>query len=58
MNKIKNNKMVIVLIIVGVVFIGIALARFLSPEDDWMCNKGLWVKHGNPSAPMPTTPCN
>ena len=58
MNKIKNNKMAIALIIIGVVFIGFALAKFSSSEDDWICDKGVWVKHGNPSVPMPTTPCN
>lgn len=58
MNKIKSNKVAIILIIVGIVFIGVALARFMSPEDDWICSKGTWIKHGNPSAPMPTLPCN
>lgn len=31
--------------------------RFLAGEDDWMCQNGAWVKHGNPSAPMPSEPC-
>ena len=26
-------------------------------EDDWICVDGEWVKHGAPSAPMPTEPC-
>jgi uncharacterized membrane protein len=31
--------------------------RLLSGEDDWICKNSAWVKHGNPSAPMPATPC-
>jgi hypothetical protein len=27
-------------------------------EDDWICVQGQWVKHGVPSAPMPTGGCN
>lgn len=26
-------------------------------EDDWICDDGVWVKHGNPSAAMPQEPC-
>ncbi len=31
--------------------------RAMSGEDDWICSKGTWVRHGNPSFPAPTTPC-
>lgn len=27
------------------------------PEDDWICEKGEWIKHGNPSAPKPSEDC-
>jgi len=27
------------------------------PEDDWICVENQWVKHGNPSFPMPTKGC-
>lgn len=30
---------------------------FGGPEDTWLCQKGSWVKHGNPSAPPPATGC-
>ncbi len=43
-----------VIVAVGVVILGV---RFLSGEDDWICQEGVWVKHGNPSAPQPTKPC-
>jgi hypothetical protein len=26
-------------------------------EDTWICSNGNWVKHGHPSASMPTKPC-
>jgi hypothetical protein len=33
------------------------LLRVLTPEDNWICNNGQWVKHGNPSSAKPTEPC-
>jgi len=45
---------VIAVIILGAVILGL---RFLTDEDTWLCQNGQWVKHGNPSAPMPTTLC-
>lgn len=48
-------KILIVLILVAAAVFTI---RFLSgPEDTWLCQNGQWVKHGNPSAPQPTTGC-
>ena len=40
-----------------VVGLGILLMRGISGEDTWICQGGAWVKHGNPSAPMPTGTC-
>ena len=31
--------------------------RLLTPEDNWICENGQWVKHGNPSAVAPLTGC-
>ena len=54
-NKKKALTIIILLIIVvAAVVLGI---RFLSGEDNWICESGKWVKHGNPSSPMPTEPC-
>jgi len=33
------------------------LTRLWFPEDTWICKNGEWVKHGKPSAPMPSYPC-
>ena len=26
-------------------------------EDAWVCQNGAWIKHGNPTAAMPTAIC-
>lgn len=31
--------------------------RLFSGEDNWLCQNGQWVKHGQPSFPAPTTIC-
>jgi uncharacterized membrane protein len=31
--------------------------RVFTPEDEWLCQNGAWVAHGQPSAPMPTKIC-
>ena len=49
-----------VLLIFGLLFaIGavIVVVRLRSLEDTWICKDGVWVKHGNPSGPMPTGSC-
>lgn len=40
-------------------FLGFLFLRFVlgGPEDSWICRQGEWVKHGNPSAPRPTSAC-
>jgi hypothetical protein len=44
-----------VVVLAGLVILGI---RFFSgPEDTWLCQNGQWVKHGQPSSPMPTSGC-
>lgn len=40
-------------IIAGTLF----LIRLISGEDDWICQNGQWVKHGQPSAPVPQSEC-
>lgn len=49
------KKIIITIIaIVSVVFLW-ALVR--GPKDTWICENGQWVKHGAPSAPMPSESC-
>lgn len=49
-----------ILIFVCVLFAALLALRFVfgGPEDDWICEVGGWEKHGNPSSPMPSEPCN
>lgn len=44
-----------VVVISAVVIIAVAILR--GSEDRWVCDGGQWVRHGVPSAPMPTEPC-
>ena len=52
-----NRILIIIIGIILVLGVGILAIRFLTGEDVWLCQKGEWVKHGVPSAPMPTTLC-
>jgi hypothetical protein len=44
----------IILVLLGVFF----TIRVISGEDDWICQNGEWIKHGNPNAQKPTASCN
>ncbi len=47
--------------IVGIIILIILIIfgiRLLSGEDDWICQNGQWIKHGNPSFPAPSIECN
>ena len=52
-----EQKTLSVILLVLAVAGGLVFIRFLTPEDNWLCAGGEWVKHGNPSAPMPEEPC-
>lgn len=55
-NKKTQIYWMVIFIILGLILIIFNL-RFFSGEDDWMCQNGEWIKHGQPDHPMPTTPC-
>jgi len=50
----KKNIIILSLILILLVF----FVFLKKDEDTWMCKNGKWIKHGNPSALMPTTECN
>jgi uncharacterized membrane protein len=59
-NKVAFLEKKFVYILVGallILLLVIAGLRFLSGEDSWLCKDGQWIKHGNPSAPMPNNKC-
>jgi hypothetical protein len=47
----------IVLIILAVIAVGTVAYFKFSTEDTWLCQNGVWVKHGNPRLSMPTVSC-
>jgi len=56
------KKIAIVVAIAAVIASAIIGALFLlksrGGEDTWLCQSGVWVKHGHPSAPMPLESCS
>lgn len=56
-----KNRLILVTAVVFATLILIAAVvftlRLFSGEDNWICQNGQWVKHGNPSAPMPSSGC-
>ncbi|MDD3887443.1 MAG: hypothetical protein PHN19_01580 [Patescibacteria group bacterium] len=53
-------KKTLLIIIGAIIILGIGIVlilRFSTPEDSWVCEKGKWVKHGNPNMEMPKENC-
>lgn len=50
-----------IIIIIAAFFLLLLAALLLivlrGQEDNWICQDGQWVKHGNPAAAMPPGPC-
>lgn len=55
MRKMKFSTKVLLFILTVVVLM--FAIRLFSGEDNWICKGGEWVRHGNPSASMPTDTC-
>jgi len=58
--KMAGNKKISAIIIAVIAILAFwFFIRFVvgGPEDTWICVDGQWIKHGVPSAPMPTEPC-
>jgi len=55
----KLRPVIIILFILIIGLIGILGIRFIfgGDEDIWICQKGVWVKHGNPAKPVPIEEC-
>lgn len=55
-----SDKTAVITVIV-VIFLGTLMImglRISGGEDNWICQNGQWVKHGNPSSPAPTAECS
>lgn len=53
----ENKWKYITFAIVFALLLAVFSIRFFSGEDNWVCQNGEWVKHGNPSFPAPVTEC-
>jgi len=53
----KNKILLFSFLIIILVLLAFISIRFISGEDSWICQNGQWIRHGNPSSPMPTTIC-
>ncbi|MDD4412737.1 MAG: DUF2178 domain-containing protein [Patescibacteria group bacterium] len=53
----KHKKWYIAIGAVLIVLFMLVSLRVLSGEDNWICQNGQWVKHGQPDFPAPTAPC-
>lgn len=51
------DKRILIAVLIIVAVVAIFSARLFTNEDSWICQNGQWIKHGNPSAPMPTSGC-
>jgi hypothetical protein len=52
-----NKKTFIILIAIVFIASCLLVVGLFTPEDTWLCENGQWVKHGNPSAGMPSALC-
>ncbi len=53
------KKIIYIIIGLAVIAVLVLTVRFVfgGPEDNWICQDGVWVKHGNPSFPEPVSGC-
>ena len=51
-----TKKTLVILLAILVLFV-VAVLRFSSPENTWLCQNGILVKHGNPRQDKPSTVC-
>lgn len=52
-----SKKFFIFLLGLATLILVLFIVRFSTTEDTWVCQNGAWIKHGNPSATMPTSVC-
>jgi cell wall-associated NlpC family hydrolase len=55
MKKLNIGLLIAIIVAISGVMAGVLVLR--GDEDTWLCQNGTWVKHGNPSAAMPTSGC-
>lgn len=54
----KGKKQIFfIAVLISFIIISACLIRISTPEDYWMCQNSVWVKHGKPTTPHPTAFC-
>jgi len=53
----KDKNKFIIFALVLAIFAAVFTLRFFSGEDNWICQNGQWIKHGNPSFAAPKSIC-
>ena len=59
--KMVNKQKFKYLVLAMILLVAVLIIRFGvlgGDEDTWICDEGQWVRHGNPTASRPTTPCS
>lgn len=56
--KHAEEKMKYVFLALAAIILMIISTRLSTGEDDWICQDGQWVTHGQPSTSKPHQPCN
>jgi len=53
-----KNFFVPIVVVIAIGMAGLVAIRFLGGDEDvWVCTNKQWVRHGNPSSPMPQIGC-
>jgi len=55
--KITKKTLTYTAIVAAIITLAV-MTIFRGNEDDWICENHQWVKHGHPSASMPSEPCD
>lgn len=56
--ELGNRKSIyVVLVIVFFLVLAVFSIRLFSGEDNWVCQDGQWIRHGQPDFPAPTVEC-
>ncbi len=53
----KKASVIIGIVAILAVLLGLLLFALRGSEDEWICQNGKWIKHGNPGNPKPTSGC-
>jgi putative hemolysin len=54
----KKNALLLILILIVLAGAALFIRFYLGgDEDTWLCQNNQWVRHGNPSAAMPSSGC-